>query len=98
VAVFILLAAVCRTRARFIALAPLVTLVLGALSGSLIPSMLLPRSMNAVGEYLFPAWGIAAIRSAIEGHGNLPACAALLALAVTATIVSRHLERRVSQP
>ncbi len=97
-AVFTLLAALCRTRARFIALAPLVTLVLGAVSGSLIPSMLLPEPLTAVGDWLFPAWGIAAIRDAIDGRWNLTASALLLGLACAASLAAAAMERRMLEP
>jgi hypothetical protein len=97
-AVFTLLAAVCRTRARFIAIAPLVTLVLSAISGSLIPGMLLPGWVTAAGNCLFPAWGISAIRDAIEGVWNVQAQLLLLGLAILSAIAASRLERKVLEP
>ncbi len=97
-AVFTLLAALCRTRARFIAIAPLVTLVLCTISGSLIPSMLLPTGVTAAGNWLFPTWGIASIRDAIDGVWNLRANLLLLGVAFVAAIAASRLERRVLEP
>lgn len=55
------------TRARFAAVAPVVILVVSAVSGSMIPRVLLPDPVANAGAYAFPAWAIDACSAAIEG-------------------------------
>lgn len=66
-AFFGFVAAVCGTRARFAAVAPVLTLALAGISGAFIPKFLLPESIATVGALLFPAWMIDAGRQAVEG-------------------------------
>lgn len=97
-AVFALLAVLCRTRARFVAIAPLVALVLGAVSGGMVPSMLLPDGLTAVGDFVFPSWGIAAVRDSVDGVWNAEACLLLIVVAGASSLTAAGLERKVVEP
>lgn len=64
---YVLLASLCGTRARLAAAAPVVSMLLSALSGAMIPRPLLPEGIAAVGGFLFPSWSIWACEAAIGG-------------------------------
>ena len=87
-AFFVALAALCGSRARFVAIAPVITLVLSALSGSMIPRILLPSSIATVGGWLFPAWAIDACSAAIDGRFDVRSMAMLAAVAGVCTVVA----------
>jgi hypothetical protein len=87
-AAFHLLATVCGGRSRFAAAAPVVTLVLGALSGGLIPRFVLPSPVARVGDFLFPAWAIDACRAGLDGRWDVPALAGLVVVTVLATFAA----------
>jgi ABC-2 type transport system permease protein len=70
-AFFALVAAVCGRRGRFVAVAPVLTLVLAGLSGAFIPRFLLPPEVASAGGMLFPCWMIDACRAAIDGRLDL---------------------------
>ena len=93
-AFFVALAALCGSRARFVAIAPVITLVLSALSGSMIPRILLPTSIAAVGGWLFPAWAIDACSAAIEGRFDGRSIGLLTAMSVASTLVALFVARR----
>lgn len=93
-AFFAAVAAACGTRTRFAALAPVVTLVLSAFSGSLIPRFVLPGGIAAIGDALFPAWAIDACRRAIDGQWDPAALGGLLAAAVVATVFAMRWPER----
>ena len=85
---FVALAALCGSRARFVAIAPVITLVLSALSGSMIPRILLPTSIASVGSWLFPAWAIDACSAAIDGQFDGRSIAMLGAVSVVCAVVA----------
>jgi ABC-2 type transport system permease protein len=87
-AFFVALAALCGSRARFVAIAPVITLVLSALSGSMIPRILLPTSIASVGGWLFPAWAIDACSAAIDGRFDGQAIGLLAAMSIASTVVA----------
>ena len=93
-AFFVALAALCGSRARFVAIAPVITLVLSALSGSMIPRILLPTSIASVGGWLFPAWAIDACSAAIEGRFDARSIGLLTAMSVASTLVALFVARR----
>lgn len=93
-AFFAAVAAICGTRTRFAAIAPVVTLVLSAFSGSLIPRFVLPAGIAGIGDALFPAWGIDACRRAIDGEWDGAALGGLLAAAVAGTVVAMRWPER----
>jgi ABC-2 type transport system permease protein len=93
-AFFVALAALCGTRARFVAIAPVITLVLSALSGSMIPRILLPTSIASVGGWLFPAWAIDACSAAIDGRFDGQSIGMLTAMSVASTLVALFFARR----
>ena len=80
------LAAACRTRARFAAVSPVVTLVLSGLGGSMVPVALMPPVLAAPSRWLFTSWAIEACGAGlrgVSGAGGGPAggsAAALLGL------------------
>lgn len=93
-AFYCLLAAACGHRSRFVAVAPVATLVLAGLSGALIPRIVLPEVVARAGASLFPAWIIDATRSAMEGDLDLTrlvglACVTAGALAISSVLVRR---------
>jgi hypothetical protein len=61
-----LLAEVAGSRARFAAAAPIVALVLGGLSGSMVPVEILPEALAAPSRWLFTRWCIEACAAALE--------------------------------
>ncbi len=93
-AFFVALAALCGSRARFVAIAPVITLVLSALSGSMIPRILLPTSIAYVGGWLFPAWAIDACSAAIDGRFDGRSIGMLAAMSVVSTLVALFCARR----
>jgi ABC-2 type transport system permease protein len=93
-AFFVALAALCGSRARFVAIAPVITLVLSALSGSMIPRVLLPTSIASVGGWLFPAWAIDACSAAIDGQFDGRSIGLLTAMSVVSTLVALFVARR----
>ena len=93
-AFFVALAALCGSRARFVAIAPVITLVLSALSGSMIPRILLPTSIASVGGWLFPAWAIDACSAAIDGRFDGRSIGMLAAMSVVSTLVALFCARR----
>ncbi len=93
-AFFVALAALCGSRARFVAIAPVITLVLSALSGSMIPRILLPTSIASVGGWLFPAWAIDACSAAIDGRFDGRSIGMLAAMSVASTLVALFCARR----
>jgi ABC-2 type transport system permease protein len=93
-AFFVALAALCGSRARFVAIAPVITLVLSALSGSMIPRILLPTSIASVGGWLFPAWAIDACSAAIDGRFDVRSIGMLTAMSVASTLVALFFARR----
>ena len=93
-AFFVALAALCGSRARFVAIAPVITLVLSALSGSMIPRILLPTSIASVGGWLFPAWAIDACSAAIDGRFDGRSIGMLTAMSVASTLVALFFARR----
>ncbi len=93
-AFFVALAALCGSRARFVAIAPVITLVLSALSGSMIPRVLLPTSIASVGGWLFPAWAIDACSAAIDGRFDGRSIGMLAAMSVASTLVALFCARR----
>ncbi len=83
-ATVVALAAACRTRARFAAVSPVVTLVLSGLGGSMVPLALMPPMLAAPSRWIFTAWAIeacgAALRGgAVFGAAGVPALLGLLA-------------------
>ncbi|MCX5641226.1 MAG: ABC transporter permease [Planctomycetota bacterium] len=93
-AFFVALAGLCGSRARFLAIAPVITLVLSALSGSMIPRILLPKTIASVGGWLFPAWAIDACSAAIDGRFDMRSIGLLIAISVGSTVVALACARR----
>ena len=91
---FVALAALCGSRARFVAIAPVITWVLSALSGSMIPRILLPSSIASVCGWLFPAWAIDACSAAIDGRFDGRSIGLLTAMSVASTLVALFVARR----
>ncbi len=61
------LAECCGTRARFALVAPIATLTLAGLGGSMIPVEILPTSLAWPAPYMFTRWSIEACASAMSG-------------------------------
>jgi hypothetical protein len=96
-AFFGFVAAACGTRARFAAVAPVMTLSLAGISGAFVPRFLLPESVATVGALLFPAWMIDACRQAIEGGWPALAMVGLVLLGLAClsfTAMVSHWTRR----
>lgn len=87
-AFFVALAALCGSRARFVAIAPVIALVLSALSGSMIPRILLPNSIASLGGWLFPAWAIDACSAAMNGYFDGRSIAMLVAVSFICTVIA----------
>ena len=73
------LAALCRTRARFAAISPVVTLVLSGLGGSMVPLVLMPPLLAWPSRALFSAWAIEACSAGLRAGPSMPALALLAA-------------------
>jgi hypothetical protein len=69
----------CGNRARFTAIAPVFTLVLAGLGGSMVPTVLLPEALASPSRLIFTGWSIEACVRAIDGRS---APVELLSLAV----------------
>jgi hypothetical protein len=85
-----LLAAIVGSRTRFAAVAPVVILALSAVSGGMIPRMLLPESVAYVGNLSFLAWAIDATSAAVNGQwatSNLAMLAAFVVACAIGTVV-----------
>lgn len=90
----VLLAAICGNRSRFAAIAPVCTLSLSGLGGSMVPISLLPDSIAWPSRWIFTGWSIDACMRAIDGTsvaGPIAALAATtVAFATTAAIIARR--------
>jgi len=84
----------CGTRSRFAAIVPVVSLVLAAGSGAMIPRFVMPERLAELGSWLFPSWSIDACRSAMDGHGDWTAIAALCATGLVAAMTSAWISSR----
>lgn len=84
----------CGTRARFAAISPVVSLVLAAGSGALIPRFVMPERIAAVGSWLFPSWSIDSCRAAMDGRTDWLHVLGLLAAGGAATIGSAAIAAR----
>lgn len=89
----VLLAAICGTRLRFAAVAPVVSLALAAGSGALIPRFVLPGWASSPGAFLFPSWAIDSSRSAMDGDLALLPIAGLVVVGIVASILAAMLTR-----
>lgn len=89
------LSEVCGSRARFAAVAPVCTLILAGLGGSMVPTVLLPEALAWPSHLTFTGWSIDACVRAIDGFAapfelaGLAACTAAC-LAVAAQSVRRR--------
>jgi ABC-2 type transport system permease protein len=93
-AFYCLLASACGRRSRFVAVAPVVTLVLAGLSGALIPRIVLPEAVARAGALLFPSWIIDATRSAMEGELDVARLVGLAGVSAGALVLAAVLVRR----
>jgi hypothetical protein len=88
------LAAACRTRARFAAVSPVVTLVLSGLGGSMVPAVLMPPAVAAASRWMFTSWAIQACEAGLQGTGGATLPIAMLgAWAVAMLGLAARLER-----
>ena len=86
------LATVCRTRARFAAVSPVVTLVLSGLGGSMVPLVLMPPALAWPSRALFSAWAIEACSAGLRSGASMPALALLAAWTVGMLLVASAAE------
>jgi hypothetical protein len=86
------LAAMCRTRARFAAISPVVTLVLSGLGGSMVPLVLMPPLLAWPSRALFSAWAIEACSAGLRGGPSMPALALLAAWTASMVLVASAAE------
>ena len=86
------LAAMCRTRARFAAISPVVTLVLSGLGGSMVPLVLMPPLLAWPSRALFSAWAIEACSAGLRGGPSMPALALLAAWTASMVFVASAAE------
>ena len=95
-ATLLAIAGLCRTSARFSALAPLIVMSLGVASGAMVPTVLMPESFQGLGAWLFTSWSQDAMRTAIDGaHGSwatVQLSAWSLVAILSAAFVERHQE------
>lgn len=75
-------------RTRFAAIGPVAILVVSAISGSMIPRVLLPDAVARTGSWTFPAWAIDASSAAIEGHWDLKHLALLAGFVGVCTLAA----------
>jgi ABC-type multidrug transport system permease subunit len=86
------LAALCRTRARFAAVSPVVTLVLSGLGGSMVPLVLMPPALAWLARALFSAWAIEACSAGLRSGSSMQALALLAAWTATMLLVASAAE------
>ncbi|NBQ15473.1 MAG: hypothetical protein EBU31_12925 [Proteobacteria bacterium] len=86
------LAAMCRTRARFAAISPVVTLVLSGLGGSMVPLVLMPPLLAWPSRALFSAWAIDACSAGLRADPSMPALALLAAWTASMVFVASAAE------
>jgi hypothetical protein len=86
------LAALCRTRARFAAISPVVTLVLSGLGGSMVPLVLMPPLLAWPSRALFSAWAIDACSAGLRADPSMPALALLAAWTASMVFVASAAE------
>jgi ABC-2 type transport system permease protein len=86
------LAALCRTRARFAAVSPVVTLVLSGLGGSMVPLVLMPPALAWPARALFSAWAIEACSAGLRSGSSMQALALLAAWTATMLLVASAAE------
>lgn len=90
----LVLSEACGSRARFAAIAPVATLLLSGLSGSMIPVELLPDALAAPSRWLFTRWCIDACSAATVGGSSLHAVLALAAWTICIACVAWWLAGR----
>ena len=86
------LAALCRTRARFAAISPVVTLVLSGLGGSMVPLVLMPPVLAWPSRALFSAWAIEACSAGLRAGPSMPALALLAAWTASMVLLASAAE------
>jgi hypothetical protein len=86
------LAAMCRTRARFAAISPVVTLVLSGLGGSMVPLVLMPPLLAWPSRALFSAWAIDACSAGLRADPSMPALALLAAWTASMVLLASAAE------
>ena len=86
------LAALCRTRARFAAISPVVTLVLSGLGGSMVPLVLMPPLLAWPSRALFSAWAIDACSAGLRADPSMPALALLAAWTASMVLLASAAE------
>lgn len=84
----------CGTRARFAALAPVCTLVLAGLGGSMVPTALLPEALAAPSRILFTGWAIRASVEAIDGRAATVELVCLFGFAIVCLSLAALLVRK----
>ncbi len=87
------LACLCGTRARFAAVAPVVVMALGVVSGAMVPLALMPESFRHMGEWVFVSWATVGMQHAIDGLDAKVQCLSLLAWATAMFVAARALAR-----
>lgn len=88
-----LIAELCGSKARFAAAAPMVTLALAGLSGSMVPLEILPEWLSWPSRGLFTRWCIDACAAAIDGQSVALLATRLLLWTLTAAVVTLLLPR-----
>lgn len=91
---YVALASLCGSRARFVAVAPVVTMALAALSGAFFPRILMPDVVARVGLFLFPSWSIDLFNGAVDGALELRLVALLVGWSVLCACASYRLDAR----
>src|SRR6185369_9562218 len=93
-----LLASICRTRARLGALSTLIILVMSSIGGSMFPRFLMPEGMQKAGLFTINAWAIDGFTKVFwrdEAIWQLwPQLLVLLGMAVVFFTVARRIARR----
>lgn len=92
-ATLLALAGLCRTSARFSAVAPVMVMSLGVASGAMVPAVLMPESFQGLGAWLFPSWSHDAVRASLNGGFAGLQVLALVAWSLGAIIIASLTER-----
>jgi len=90
------LAGLCRSRARFATIAPVATLVLGALGGGIVPLELLPPSFSWLSNWVFTGWTTIACARAMDGGAAMTQILLLIAINCVMLFIASTLSWRTT--
>ncbi len=90
----VVLAEFCGNRSRFAAIAPVCTLSLAGLGGSMVPISLLPESLSWPAQWIFTGWAIDSCVQALDGTFAWKPFLALACFTPACAICAAYLARR----